>query len=560
MTRSGGLDPLAAVLSVAEGLDTMVSVQRAIDAAIELTGARYGAVGLFGPDGSVSEFIYRGIDDEQRERIGPLPTGRGVLHVLARGTGPMRLARIADHPAAFGFPAHHPTMTSFLGAPITIQGEAVGSIYLTDKLGGEEFSDTDEAVVVALANAVGVAIRNNRSFERTRQRERWQRAATAIDYAVLSGSSTLEVLELAAAEARRLVGADVALVGLPDDDRLVVEVVDVRNARSIGDARWSVDRSRRRPVSEETHLDSAGQWLGLACEEGCLLSAAFESGQSMLAPGVQGAPTAAPAAEAFATAVAIPMRTPERSLGVLGLLWDHDVPRLTGPAMEVAEAFAAQAAVALMLADARSEYERLMMYRDRDRIARDMHDLVVQRVFATGMSLQGALRSSGIPPVVRSRVARAIDDLDETISEIRRTIFDLQHETVVAADALTQLQREMAQSAVLLGFSPELIVQGPIDAVPTEVTKDLMAAVREGLSNAARHALASKVVVEVRADDALVFLAVTDDGVGPPPSVTRQSGIANLAARADERGGVSSLERAPSGRGSRLSWSVPIRQ
>jgi signal transduction histidine kinase len=549
-------DPLAAVLSVAEGLDTMVSVQRAIDAAMALTDARYGAVGLFGPDGTVSEFVYRGISDEQRGRIGPLPTGRGVLGLLAQGLGPVRLDRLADHPDSVGFPAHHPVMTSFLGAPITIDGAPAGSIYLADKRDGQPFTEQDESLVASLADAVGVAMRNYRVFRRTEQRERWQRAATAIDYAVLAGSPPTEVLHLIAAEARRLSGADVAVIALPDGAPLVVRIVDARNAGSIGDARWSVDRSRRLAGSEE-HLEAATRWRGMTCDPSCLLAAAFESGESMLAPGSQGAPTDAPAAEAFATSVAIPMRTSERSLGVLGLLWDHETPRLTGPSMEVAEAFAAQAAVTLMLADARSEYENLLVYRDRDRIARDMHDLVVQRVFATGMSLNSALRAAPVPDVVRERVERAVDDLDETISEIRRTIFDLQAQEEDPAPVSRRLQREITQSSVVLGYQPQVVVRGEPDRLPEHLVGHLLAAVREGLSNAARHAQASVVVVEVAVDEREASVTVTDNGIGPPAVLTRRSGIANLTARAAERGGGSALEPGPSGSGSRLRWWVP---
>ncbi len=550
-------DPLAAVLSVAEGLDTMVSVQRAIDAAMDLTGARYGAVGLYGPDGSVSDFVYRGISDEQRERIGSLPTGRGVLRLLARGSGPVRLERVGDHPDSVGFPAHHPPMTSFLGAPITIDGAPEGSIYLADKHDGP-FTPQDEALVEALANAVGVAMRNYRVFHRTEQRERWLRASTAIDYAVLAGSPPSDVLNLIAAEARRLSGADVAMIALPEGSPLVVRIVDVRNARAVGHARWSVDRSRRL-AGREDHLEAALLWRGMTCDDTCLLRAAFASGESMLAPGPQGAPTRAPGADAFATAVAIPMRTSERSLGVLGLLWDHESPRLTGPATEVAEAFAAQAAVTLMLAETRTEYERLQVYRDRDRIARDMHDLVVQRVFATGMSLHSALGLAPVPDPVRERIERAVDDLDETISEIRRTIFDLQAQNDSTASLEQRLQREIAQSSVLLGYQPQVQVSGKLDRLSERTAAQLLAAVREGLSNAARHARACTVVVEVAVEDRRAEVTVTDDGIGPPEILTRRSGIANLAARAEERGGGSALEPGPDGRGSRLRWWIPHR-
>ena len=552
-------DALAAVLSVVEGLDTLVSVQRAIDAAMSLTQARYGAIGLFGPDGKVSEFIYRGISDDQRRAIGPLPQGRGVLGLLAQRVRPLRLESVADHPAAVGFPAHHPAMGSFLGAPIMVGGEVFGSFYLTNKAGDVAFTADDESNVAALADALAVAVRNTRSYEHTRQRERWQRAATAIDYAVLSGSQAVEVLESIAVEARRLADADVALVALPDDsNRLTVEIVEVRNARALGDARWSVDRSRRREDADEQHLDTVGSWLGLECGSGCLLWDSYTNGETMLAPGAQAAPAGARGAEAFATAVAIPVRTPERSLGVLGLLWDHEVARLSSRTLEMAESFAAQAAVTLMLAEARREYERLMVFRDRDRIARDMHDLVVQRVFATGMSLQAALRNGDTPDAVRTRIERAITDLDETISEIRRTIFDLHTAADPPTATSVRIQREVLQAAVLLGFTPAVTVSGQVDALPSGIADNLLAALREALSNVVRHAQASAVSVTITVGDDGAALSVTDDGVGPPSLLTRQSGVANLASRAGRLGGGSSLGPAPSGPGAQLRWHVPL--
>lgn len=551
-------DALAAVLSVVEGLDTLVSVQRAIDAAMSLTQARYGAIGLFGPDGLVADFIYRGISDEQRRDIGHLPQGRGVLGLLAKRNRPMRMSAVGEHPAAVGFPPNHPPMDAFLGAPIMVGGEVFGSFYLTNKAGGAEFSYEDELNVAALADALAVAVRNNRSYDLTRQRERWQRAATAIDYAVLSGSQPVEVLESIAVEARRLSGADVALVALPDDsDALAVEIVDVRNARAMGEARWSVDRSRRHEDLGEAHLDLVGQWLGRTCGHDCLLYDSYASGETMLAPGAQAAPSGAPGTDAFATAAAIPMRTPERSLGVLCLLWDHEIPRLSSRTLEVAESFAAQAAVTLMLSEARREFERLMVFRDRDRIARDMHDLVVQRVFATGMSLQGALRNEGVPDVVRARIERAITDLDETISEIRRTIFDLHYVADPPTAVGVRIQREILQAAVVLGFTPAVTVSGQVDALPAGVADNLLAALREALSNVARHSQASAVSVAISATEAGAALTVTDDGVGPPPHLTRQSGVANLASRAARLGGVSSLLPAPSGSGAQLHWQVP---
>ena len=309
------------LLGVAEGLDVSVALDRGLDAAMEGTGAQYAALGVYGPTGEVTEFLHRGMSEEQRERIGPLPRGAGLLGVLAERTEPLRLKRISDHPAAAGFPPGHPVMTAFLGVPIIVGEETFGSIYLTNPARGR-FTEENEEFVRALAAALAVAIRNSRAASLTRQRERWQRAATAIDYAVLSGADPGEVMELVAAEARRLSGADVAVIALPDKNRkLAIEVVDVRNAGPAAEARWSVDRSHL-PLSAEKLVANAKDWLALECDGACLFVGSFATGQTMLAPGFPAVTESGLVGvdAAFGTTVAIPMRTPERSLGVLGLL------------------------------------------------------------------------------------------------------------------------------------------------------------------------------------------------------------------------------------------------
>jgi signal transduction histidine kinase len=552
---------LEAMLSIAEGLDLHVALQRALNEAISLTQARYGAIGIHGPDGEVVEFLFRGISDEQRAAIGPLPQGHGVLAMVAEAAGSVRIDDIAAHPAFAGFPAHHPAMRTLCGAPIVVDGAVFGTLYLADRLGGRRFTEIDEAVVKAMADAAAVAVRNTLEFERTGQRERWQRASTAIDYAVLSGTEPDEVLVLIAGEARRLAGADVGLLALPDvDGELVLEVVDVRNADAAErPSNWSVDRSRRGLGADESHLQVVHRWLGQHCTPDGLFTETFDAGRTIVRKAFAGPdmPPGTPTAT-FGTAVAIPMRTHTDRLGVLGLLWDHEVPRLGASTIEVAEAFAAHAAVMIVLAQSRAEHERLLVFEDRDRIARDMHDLVVQRVFAAGLSLEGALRWDGTPEPVRDRIEQAVADLDETIAEIRRSIFSLHAEDVRAPGIRDRLLREVSGATVLLGFTPTLTVTGPLEDVPRGVSEHLVAAVREGLSNAARHASAASVDVVVRVGDGGVALTVTDDGIGPPSVMTRKSGIANLAARAQSLGGESRLSAAPSGIGSALTWRVPL--
>lgn len=554
---------LETVLDVTQGLDTLGALQRCLDAAVELTSARYGALGVLGPDGEHTNFLYVGVDDQTRGLIGALPAGRGVLGMLDEQQTSIRIDRLAEHAASVGLGGHHPPMTSFLGASILVRGQMYGRLYLTDKLGQtgnpEPFTGVDEDIVQALAAAAGVAVENGRQFERTRQQERWERSVTAIDSAALAGSSPGEVLQMVAREARRLSDADVAVVALPSTRRgLVTEVVEVRDPDfdpPARDARWSVERSRRGLPATGADLDAARRWLGGTVPEASVLRAAHESGQTRVAS----SPDPNEAGTAFGTTVAIPMRAGDRGLGVLVVAWDQATTHFGPELLEVAETFARQAAVTLVLAESRSEQERLLVYRDRDRIARDLHDLVVQRVFATGVGLQAAIKRFDVQGDLAERLEQAVEQLNETIREIRQTIFEL-HEPPGSGPAVTaRIMAEVARAAPVLGFEPTASYQGPVDSISdNRVVDRLLAAVREGLSNVARHAGASRVEVQVSVGNGWVRLVVSDNGVGVPEQVLRASGTQNLADRAGEYGGSSELRNNPDGPGARLEWSVPL--
>ncbi|MEZ5117798.1 MAG: GAF domain-containing protein [Candidatus Nanopelagicales bacterium] len=565
--RDRGL--FSAVVAVAAGLELGATLRRIVQAAVDLVDATYGALGVLGPDGRVVDFVHVGIDTATAEQIGPLPSGKGILGLLVEHPVPIRLDDLKAHPSSAGFPAHHPPMTSFLGVPIRVRGEVFGNLYLTEKRGGGAFTPDDEHTVMALAAAAGVAIENARLYERTRQRERWQRAVTEIDNAVLSGADAGEVLELVAFRARVLAAADVTAVVLPDSDGvLTVEIVDVRDPDSEEEppsSRWSVHRSRRRRHVPRLDTGRLRAWVGQPVPEASVLRRAYREGRTTVEHSLDldDAPVTEDGESVgiFGTMVVIPLRTPARVLGILVLLWENDAPPFTEEALELAEAFATQAAVTLVLAEARREHERLVVYEDRDRIARDLHDLVIQRVFATGMMLQGVSRVPGTPDAVKERVSRAVDDLDATIKEIRQTIFAL-HEPVEgpATGLRGRVLREAAQSASTLGFSPAVRFAGPVDSlVPSGVADHLVAAVREALSNAARHARAGRAEVLVQIEDNDVVLRVTDDGVGMPVAGGRRSGITNLLVRAEALGGSCLVERADEDGGTRLVWRVPVR-
>jgi signal transduction histidine kinase len=260
-------------------------------------------------------------------------------------------------------------------------------------------------------------------------------------------------------------------------------------------------------------------------------------------------------------ALVIPLSTADRVLGTLVLMWTDEHVFIPDEMLDLAASFGSQAAVTLVLAEARREHERLAVYEDRDRIARDLHDLVIQRLFATGMMLQGTTRIDDVPEAAADRVSRAVDELDETIKEIRQTIFAL-HEPVEgpSSSARGRVLRETSQSAALLGFEPAVRFTGPIDSMlSNEVTDHLIAALREALTNAAKHADARRVEVMVLIEGGDAVLVVADDGIGiSHEGGGRRSGVSNISSRAQELGGTCLVERVAAEGGTRMTWRVPL--
>ena len=542
--RDRGL--FTAVVSVAAGLELGATLRRIVQAAVDLVDASYGALGVLDQNGRLSEFIHVGVDTPTAGLIGDLPTGDGILGLLMEHPVPIRIDNLSTHPSSAGFPPHHPEMTSFLGVPVRVRGEVFGNLYLTEKRTGTGFTSDDERTVMALAAAAAVAIENARLYQRSRQRERWQRAVADIANAVLEDSDSDEVLALVANRARTLTGADVAVVALPDiDGALTVEIVD-------SDPESTVPL---RPLSV------IGGWAGQRVPPDSIAHVAFRDGVSRIEPNSATALAVTESVGECGPAVVVPLLTSDHVLGVLMLLWADPNQSAPRDVLELAGSFSSQAAVTLMLARARREHERLAVYEDRDRIARDLHDLVIQRLFATGMMLQGATRITELPDEVSDRISRAVDELDETIKEIRQTIFAL-HEPVdgPTSSVRGRVLRETAQSAALLGFEPSVRFVGPVDSmVSTRTADQLIPALREALTNAAKHADAHRVDVVVQIDRGDLILVATDDGVGISSNGGgRRSGVANVAARAAELGGSCQVERVATKGGTRLTWRVPL--
>ena len=520
-------DPLLdAVLAVGSDLDLQTVLRRIAEAATTLVDAEYGALGVIRDDGQgLSQFLVVGVDAQTQERIGDLPRGEGMLGELIRHPHPLRLHDLTEHPQSVGFPAGHPPMRSFLGVPIRVRDVVFGNLYLTQKRGGRDFDQTDEDVVLALAAAAGAAIDNARLYTQTRQRERWLQASSEVVAALQGGSDPEAVLELVAQRAREVTGSRLALVALPlPQDRLLIEVADGEGAEG----------ARGRLLDRGTTLLAD------------VLGAGASRTHSARHLGLPGA----------GLVMCVPLGVPGRpARGVLAVLDppDADLP-LTERTLAV---FAGQAAVSLELAERRAEAERLAVFEDRDRIARDLHDTVIQQLFATGMQLEAVDRQLQDRPDASGRVRRSIDDLDRTIRELRSTIYGLQAPHGGAASVRALVLQVIDAGTAQLGFTPSLRMDGLIDTRLSEVIGEhLLAVLREALSNAARHAQAHAVDVLLAVRDDDVLLQVSDDGVGLSDG-GRRSGLANAASRAAQLGGQLELS-VPSGGGTRLSWRVPL--
>ena len=527
---------LQAVVSIGSHLDLTEVLDRIVTTAAELADAEYAALGVLDPSGEsrLSQFVTVGIDEAARAQIGDLPHGRGVLGLLIREPRAIRLADLSEHPASYGFPPNHPPMHTFLGVPISVRGEAFGNLYLTEKRGGGEFTEADEQVVLALASAAGLAVQNAHLYEQAQQRQQWLEAASAIQTRLLGGTPPLEVLPDLVASARQLADADVAYLALPvGDGTLRVQAADGEGAELLRD----------RIIVAESLASSV-------MRAGAPTAVADAATDPRVWPGLLEAAPIGPA-------LYLPLGTAGDAVGTLVVGRIGHKPAFGPEMLRLVDTFAGQAAIALRLGGAAADREQLAVLGDRDRIARDLHDLVIQRLFATGMALEGAVRGME-PPEKVDRVRQAVDDLDATIKEIRTTIFALQQPAPHAGEGVRQaVLQAVAAARTPLGFEPDVVFQGAVDTlVPAGVGEQMLAVLREALSNIARHAAATAASVNVSAEPDVVELLVTDNGKGLPEG-GRRSGLANLARRAADLGGEFIAEPGVNG-GTCVRWRVPL--
>jgi signal transduction histidine kinase len=510
---------LDAVVAIASDLDLHSVLSRIVVSACELTDAKYGALGVIGSDGSLDDFITHGIDDELHRQIGDLPHGRGILRLLIDEPVPLRLEDLRRHPRSYGFPDHHPPLRTFLGVPVRIRGTVFGNLYLTEKQGGGEFSAQDERLVLALASAAGFVIDNARAYLLSEHRRQWLEASAELTEALQPPISIDRALRRFTSAARSLSGAAAtAVVRFHDTGDPTLETSTGPAADRfptllprIGEILDQVERSGRGDAIESLSLDG------------------FE-------------------------VVVVPLRAHFTASGALVALLQDGHRFVDLEERELLASFADQAALAIDRAQAMVDREELAVVSDRDRIARDLHDVVIQRLFATGLQLQG-MRSIIVNPEVGQRIEKAVDDLDQTIRDIRTTIFELQHRQ---GGSVRSLVRALVKEyAPVLGFTPTVRILGPVDTtVASGLSEQLLAVLREALSNIARHAVADQAEVEIAASPSEVVLTVTDNGTGLPADRV-ESGLRNARRRASAHGG--DLELLPGEPGGTIfRWRVPI--
>jgi signal transduction histidine kinase len=526
---------LEAGLALSSELSLPVILQRIVDLAVDLTRARYGALGVLGSDGTITEFITTGVTEAERAAIGHIPVGRGILGVLIDDATPLRLREIAEDPRSVGFPPNHPPMRSFLGAPVSARGQVFGNLYLTEKHDAEAFTDEDERALVMLAGQAAGAIENARLYEEAHDRARRLEAVREIATAILAGTNPDQVLGLVARHARELVGADLATLAVPaGPGELVVGAADGVHAAELAGTMFPIEGS----VSGE--VIRTGKTVVLADATG---------DQRVRQPALR--------AGGIGPALFAPLAVRGTVLGTLLVANAAGGRPFRAGDIQLTETFAEQAAVAVEHARLQQELDRLAVLEDRERIAKELHDGVIQALFAVGLGLQGSALLTRDPDLQR-RISGAVEELDRVIGDLRNYIFGLR--PGILADrqldqALRRLGEELEQKT---GVVTVVEVDPAAAAALAETAAEVVQLAREAMSNVSRHAQATTCRVSLFRDQDVAVLEVDDDGRGfdPAQATGAGQGLHNLQERAAALGGRAEIHSVP-GDGTKVRVTIP---
>ena len=526
---------LDAVMGVAGDLSLPTTLRRIVAAARSLGSAQYAALGVIGRDQRLVEFIYAGLGEHSAELISSLPCGRGILGLLIQDPRPLRLADVTKHPDFSGFPESHPHMRTFVGVPIGIHGEVFGNLYLADKAGDGEFTAEDEGLLVGLAAAAAAAISNSRMHEETQRRRAWLTVSAGITTTLLSVEPE-KAFDVVARGAREASGAELALIQVPaGQDGVLVEAAIGAGAERL--------RGRMVPVAgARLYREVTSARQALMIEYGAKderVTASLALTDLSLGP-----------------LLAVPLVVDGRSLGMLLIANGPDSPPFTQVDLEMAAGFGTHAVLTLEFSRTRRQAQQLAMFEERERITRDLHGGIIQRLFDAGLTLQGLAPALAGPDVVT--LDRAVAELDRTIHDIRATIFSLRFGETQTPTLRAQVLDVASSATQTLGYEPYVRVDGGLDrSVPLYLHGHLLAALRESLSNVARHGGSTRAEVTITVTGKGLMLRVCDDGRGAATGA-REGALATLRQGALDLGGQLTTSPNREGPGLVLTWQVPL--
>ncbi|WP_234992778.1 GAF domain-containing sensor histidine kinase [Varibaculum vaginae] len=547
---------ISSVLQLMGNLEQDKVLQAFVDQACAVTSSPYGALSILGSRGETSAFYIHGLSVSECESLGHPPIGRGIIGEIPVDNG-IICNDLHSDPRFTGYPPAHPEMISFLGVPLRIHEQVYGRLYLCNRPDG--YSEQDLAFVSALATLAAVAVENSRLYEVSRSRERWTRVSQQLTTILLEGTDEEDALQFIAQSVREVADADTALLVLP----------------SVGDS-W---------VCEIASGYAASDLIGVTFPPHGRARTVLAEGQGLLVDSLARATTMrVPELAKFGAALYAPLLAGSHAIGVLLLLRRPGKPEFDPAVLEMAEQVATQAALALEIAGAKHAADIATLLDERAKIGEDLHDLAIQQLFATGMQLErirAAFASGANLDSARaeSLMQDALASVDDSVKQIRAIVHNLR-EPDAAVDLVERLRREASLARRLLGFAPsfvlnidgetlsandptheEILIEETDQRVGHDISDDVVAVVRETLSNTARHAGASSAQVVVTISgmgtNGSIRVEVTDDGHGLDPTVTRRSGLDNLKSRARRHGGICMIQPA-SPRGLKVIWEVPL--
>ncbi|WP_162197262.1 GAF domain-containing sensor histidine kinase [Demequina pelophila] len=501
-----------AIVALNAQLDLPHVLDRFLAAATDHTGAKYAAINVLDAEGVSVDFHYRGMSAEVWQRLGRAPNSVGVLHQIP-AEGVLVLEDLTQHPAFGGLPPGHPPMGSFMGASLKVRGSVFGYLYLASKDGG--FTARDQEVVGALAAAASVAIDNAQLYAKALERERWLAASQDITTALLADPSSEEAFDEIVTAAKDLAGASHAALVLPGVD-----------------GAWTM---------EITTGERAHELLGLDLPQEGQAVKAIHSGMGIISAEPPGT-YVLEVVSTFGPSLYAPLRAEHRTVGLLMLWRDRGMAAFAPEDLAIAQRFANQAAMALSVAELSHVRNMTQMLEERQRLADDLHDFVSQELFATAMQIEAV--ADEVSPSQRERLVRTLGHIKRAQHEVRGVMGTLAGQRT-SEPISERIRRELVMAQDSLGFTPVVQVDWAevshaIAGDPT-LSDDVVAVLREMLSNVARHSGATAVTISLDAPKGRLVVQVTDDGIGPGGATNRHSGTSNLANRALRRNGTFTL-------------------